>query len=234
MKNNFYIVESWNGKNLIEKTAVPALFNMLNVRRAIIPGAITDIAQLVLLHATMQLLLTEAWSHHLITDTFPIFLQTLPPKSRKAEVEGKAGEVKEEEPEADEDGTKEEDAKEESPAGDAVAKTIVIEHCLKMNAYTPDLIAASDCMLGKIGYGTVAAHILQEIAFGKDYASDKLFPDALMILRFYVEIFKVFQIQRVSQRGSWHSNTCNNVGVWLDLICTAECSEPINGLQITL
>ena len=74
-------------------TAVPALFNMLNVRRAIIPGAITDIAQLVLLHATMQLLLTEAWSHHLIplcprhplvpTHTFPNFLQRLPPKSRK-------------------------------------------------------------------------------------------------------------------------------------------------------
>ncbi|OIW14364.1 hypothetical protein TanjilG_15718 [Lupinus angustifolius] len=36
---------------------------------------------------------------------------------------------------------------------------------LAKDAYTPDIIAASDCML---------AHILQETAFGKNYASDKL------------------------------------------------------------
>ncbi|XP_011045027.1 PREDICTED: uncharacterized protein LOC105140053 [Populus euphratica] len=35
-------------------------------------------------------------------------------------------------------------------------------------------------------------------------SQDELFPDALIILRFYMEIFKVFQIQRVSQRG-WQS-----------------------------
>ncbi|KAJ6856159.1 disease resistance protein RGA3 [Populus alba x Populus x berolinensis] len=53
--------------------------------------------------------------------------ETKTSSSSEAEVEGKAEEVKEEEPEADEDGTQE-DAKEESPAGDAVTKTIVIEH----------------------------------------------------------------------------------------------------------
>ncbi|XP_073262199.1 L-arabinokinase-like [Populus alba] len=70
--------------------------------------------------------------------------------------------------------------------------------------YLERAISLKPCYEGGINGGEVAAHILQEIAFGKDYASDKLFPDALMILRFYVEIFKVFQIQRVSQRG-WQS-----------------------------
>ncbi|GJN18976.1 hypothetical protein PR202_gb06199 [Eleusine coracana subsp. coracana] len=55
---------------------------------------------------------------------------------------------------------------------------------LAKDAYTPDLMAASDCMLGKIGYGTVsealayklpfvfvAAHIIQDTAVGKKYIS---------------------------------------------------------------
>ncbi|KAF7817170.1 hypothetical protein G2W53_031139 [Senna tora] len=74
---------------------------------------------------------------------------------------------------------------------------------LAKNAYTPDIIAASDCML---------AHILQETAFGKNYASDKLsgarrLRDAIVL---------GYQLQRAPGRDiaipEWYATAENQLG----------------------
>ncbi|KAK4389063.1 L-arabinokinase [Sesamum angolense] len=97
---------------------------------------------------------------------------------------------------------------------------------LAKDAYTPDMIAASDCMLGKIGYGTVsealayktlwrrvAARILQDTATGKNYTSDKLsgarrLRDAIVL---------GYQLQRVPGRDlsipEWYANAENELGL---------------------
>uniref|UniRef100_A0A0A0KZ62 L-arabinokinase n=1 Tax=Cucumis sativus TaxID=3659 RepID=A0A0A0KZ62_CUCSA len=114
---------------------------------------------------------------------------------------------------------------------------------LAKDAYTPDLIAASDCMLGKIGYGTVsealayklpfvfvrrdyfneepflrnmlevAAHILQETASGKNYASDK-FSGAR---RLRDAIVLGYQLQRAPGRDlcipDWFANAESELGL---------------------
>ncbi|KAF9660597.1 hypothetical protein SADUNF_SadunfUnG0005600 [Salix dunnii] len=69
--------------------------------------------------------------------------------SSEAQAEGNTEEVKEEEPEADEDGGEatEEDAEEESPTGDAVTRTIVIEHCKQCNAFKTRAIQVQDGLL---------------------------------------------------------------------------------------
>ncbi|XP_052209525.1 L-arabinokinase-like isoform X2 [Diospyros lotus] len=114
---------------------------------------------------------------------------------------------------------------------------------LAKDAYTPDLIAASDCMLGKIGYGTVsealsfklpfvfvrrdyfneepflrnmlevAARILQDTAVGKNYASDKLSGAR----RLRDAIVLGYQLQRVPGRDlcipDWYANAENELGL---------------------
>ncbi|KAF9661960.1 hypothetical protein SADUNF_Sadunf18G0003700 [Salix dunnii] len=69
--------------------------------------------------------------------------------SSEVQAEGNTEEVKEEEPEADEDGGEatEEDAEEESPTGDAVTRTIVIEHCKQCNAFKTRAIQVQDGLL---------------------------------------------------------------------------------------
>uniref|UniRef100_A0A6N2KEQ3 Uncharacterized protein n=1 Tax=Salix viminalis TaxID=40686 RepID=A0A6N2KEQ3_SALVM len=69
--------------------------------------------------------------------------------SLQSQEEGNTEEVKEEEPEADVDEGKatEEDAEEESPTGDAVTKTIVIEHCKQCNAFKTRAIQVQDGLL---------------------------------------------------------------------------------------
>ncbi|KAB5513637.1 hypothetical protein DKX38_027543 [Salix brachista] len=69
--------------------------------------------------------------------------------SSEAQEEGNTEEVKEEEPEADVDEGEatEEDAEEESPTGDAVTKTIVIEHCKQCNAFKTRAIQVQDGLL---------------------------------------------------------------------------------------
>ncbi|KAG5225070.1 selenoprotein [Salix suchowensis] len=57
--------------------------------------------------------------------------------SSEAQEEGNTEEVKEEEPEAEE----------ESPTGDAVSKTIVIEHCKQCNAFKTRAIQVQDGLL---------------------------------------------------------------------------------------
>ncbi|GJM90184.1 hypothetical protein PR202_ga06441 [Eleusine coracana subsp. coracana] len=97
---------------------------------------------------------------------------------------------------------------------------------LAKDAYTPDLMAASDCMLGKIGYGTVsealayklpfvfvAAHIIQDTAVGKKYISGKLsgarrLRDAIVL---------GYQLQRAPGRDvgipDWYSLSEKEIGV---------------------
>ncbi|KAL3567126.1 hypothetical protein D5086_032541 [Populus alba] len=66
---------------------------------------------------------------------------------------------------------------------------------LPKDAYTPDVIAASDCMLGTLTE-TVAARILQDTALGKNHASDK--PCGARRLRDAIVLG--YQLQRVNNR----------------------------------
>ncbi|KZV31706.1 L-arabinokinase-like, partial [Dorcoceras hygrometricum] len=114
---------------------------------------------------------------------------------------------------------------------------------LAKDTYTPDVIVASDCMLGKIGYGTVseslafkipfvfvrrdyfneepflrnmlevAANILQDTASGQNYTSNKLSGAR----RLQDAIVLGYQLQRVPGRDlsipDWYSNAENELGL---------------------
>ncbi|KAJ7958626.1 L-arabinokinase [Quillaja saponaria] len=73
---------------------------------------------------------------------------------------------------------------------------------LAKDAYTPDLIAASDCMLGKIGYGTVSEALAYELPFvfvRRDYFNEEPF------LRNMLEYYQggVEMIRRDLLTGHW-------------------------------
>ncbi|KAK4490886.1 hypothetical protein RD792_001601 [Penstemon davidsonii] len=73
---------------------------------------------------------------------------------------------------------------------------------LPKDAYTPDLIAASDCMLGKIGYGTVSEALSYKIPFvfvRRDYFNEEPF------LRNMLEFYQagVEMIRRDLLTGHW-------------------------------
>ncbi|GLT59584.1 hypothetical protein SLA2020_323960 [Shorea laevis] len=73
---------------------------------------------------------------------------------------------------------------------------------LPKDAYTPDLIAASDCMLGKIGYGTVSEALAYKLPFvfvRRDYFNEEPF------LRNMLEYFQggVEMIRRDLLTGHW-------------------------------
>ncbi|CAH2078916.1 unnamed protein product [Thlaspi arvense] len=80
---------------------------------------------------------------------------------------------------------------------------------LAKDAYTPDIIAASDCMLGQY---YIAAHILQETAIGRHCASDKLSGAR----RLRDAIILGYQLQRVPGRDiaipEWYSRAENELG----------------------
>ncbi|OMO61941.1 hypothetical protein CCACVL1_23123 [Corchorus capsularis] len=73
---------------------------------------------------------------------------------------------------------------------------------LAKDAYTPDLIAASDCMLGKIGYGTVSEALAYKLPFvfvRRDYFNEEPF------LRNMLEYYQsgVEMIRRDLLTGHW-------------------------------
>lgn len=73
---------------------------------------------------------------------------------------------------------------------------------LAKDAYTPDVIAASDCMLGKIGYGTVSEALAYKIPFvfvRRDYFNEEPF------LRNMLEFYQagVEMIRRDLLTGHW-------------------------------
>nr|KJB66021.1 hypothetical protein B456_010G124600 [Gossypium raimondii] len=73
---------------------------------------------------------------------------------------------------------------------------------LPKDAYTPDLIAASDCMLGKIGYGTVSEALAYKLPFvfvRRDYFNEEPF------LRNMLEFYQsgVEMIRRDLLTGHW-------------------------------
>ncbi|KAL8106975.1 L-arabinokinase-like [Apium graveolens] len=73
---------------------------------------------------------------------------------------------------------------------------------LAKDVYTPDLIAASDCMLGKIGYGTVSEALAYKLPFvfvRRDYFNEEPF------LRNMLEYFQggVEMIRRDLLTGQW-------------------------------
>ncbi|CAK9316486.1 unnamed protein product [Citrullus colocynthis] len=73
---------------------------------------------------------------------------------------------------------------------------------LAKDAYTPDLIAASDCMLGKIGYGTVSEALAYKVPFvfvRRDYFNEEPF------LRSMLEYYQsgVEMIRRDLLTGQW-------------------------------
>ncbi|EXC32767.1 hypothetical protein L484_019881 [Morus notabilis] len=73
---------------------------------------------------------------------------------------------------------------------------------LAKDAYTPDLIAASDCMLGKIGYGTVSESLAFKLPFvfvRRDYFNEEPF------LRNMLEFYQagVEMIRRDLLTGHW-------------------------------
>lgn len=73
---------------------------------------------------------------------------------------------------------------------------------LARDAYTPDLIAASDCMLGKIGYGTVSEALAYKLPFvfvRRDYFNEEPF------LRNMLEYYQsgVEMIRRDLLTGHW-------------------------------
>uniref|UniRef100_A0A5B7ACR5 Putative L-arabinokinase-like n=1 Tax=Davidia involucrata TaxID=16924 RepID=A0A5B7ACR5_DAVIN len=73
---------------------------------------------------------------------------------------------------------------------------------LAKNVYTPDLIAASDCMLGKIGYGTVSEALAYKLPFvfvRRDYFNEEPF------LRNMLEYYQggVEMIRRDLITGHW-------------------------------
>ncbi|XP_010524568.1 PREDICTED: L-arabinokinase isoform X2 [Tarenaya hassleriana] len=73
---------------------------------------------------------------------------------------------------------------------------------LAKDAYTPDLIAASDCMLGKIGYGTVSEALSYKLPFvfvRRDYFNEEPF------LRNMLEFYQcgVEMIRRDLLMGHW-------------------------------
>ncbi|KAG0479556.1 hypothetical protein HPP92_010414, partial [Vanilla planifolia] len=73
---------------------------------------------------------------------------------------------------------------------------------LAKDAYTPDLIAASDCMLGKIGYGTVSEALAYKLPFvfvRRDYFNEEPF------LRNMLEFYQggVEMIRRDLLTGHW-------------------------------
>ncbi|KAJ0030989.1 hypothetical protein Pint_12656 [Pistacia integerrima] len=73
---------------------------------------------------------------------------------------------------------------------------------LPKDAYTPDLIAASDCMLGKIGYGTVSEALSYKLPFvfvRRDYFNEEPF------LRNMLEFYQagVEMIRRDLLTGNW-------------------------------
>ncbi|CAF2073033.1 BnaC01g22060D [Brassica napus] len=73
---------------------------------------------------------------------------------------------------------------------------------LAKDAYTPDIIAASDCMLGKIGYGTVSEALSYKIPFvfvRRDYFNEEPF------LRNMLEFYQcgVEMIRRDLLMGQW-------------------------------
>ncbi|CAL9110946.1 unnamed protein product [Musa textilis] len=73
---------------------------------------------------------------------------------------------------------------------------------LAKDAYTPDYIAASDCMLGKIGYGTVSESLAYNLPFifvRRDYFNEEPF------LRNMLEYYQggVEMIRRDLLTGSW-------------------------------
>ncbi|XVE97217.1 hypothetical protein REPUB_Repub03eG0001500 [Reevesia pubescens] len=73
---------------------------------------------------------------------------------------------------------------------------------LRKDAYTPDLIAASDCMLGKIGYGTVSEALAYKLPFvfvRRDYFNEEPF------LRNMLEFYQsgVEMIRRDLLTGHW-------------------------------
>ncbi|GLT67520.1 hypothetical protein SLA2020_398210 [Shorea laevis] len=73
---------------------------------------------------------------------------------------------------------------------------------LPKDAYTPDLIAASDCMLGKIGYGTVSEALAYKLPFvfvRRDYFNEEPF------LRNMLEYYQggVEMIRRDLLTGHW-------------------------------
>ncbi|KAK4435658.1 L-arabinokinase [Sesamum alatum] len=73
---------------------------------------------------------------------------------------------------------------------------------LAKDAYTPDMIAASDCMLGKIGYGTVSEALAYKIPFvfvRRDYFNEEPF------LRNMLEFYQggVEMIRRDLLTGHW-------------------------------
>ncbi|XP_008781723.2 L-arabinokinase-like [Phoenix dactylifera] len=73
---------------------------------------------------------------------------------------------------------------------------------LEKDAYTPDLIAASDCMLGKIGYGTVSEALAYKLPFvfvRRDYFNEEPF------LRNMLEHYQsgVEMIRRDLLTGQW-------------------------------
>ncbi|KAL0312264.1 UNVERIFIED_CONTAM: L-arabinokinase [Sesamum radiatum] len=75
-------------------------------------------------------------------------------------------------------------------------------HELAKDAYTPDMIAASDCMLGKIGYGTVSEALAYKIPFvfvRRDYFNEEPF------LRNMLEFYQggVEMIRRDLLTGHW-------------------------------
>ncbi|XP_068641434.1 L-arabinokinase-like [Aristolochia californica] len=73
---------------------------------------------------------------------------------------------------------------------------------LSKDAYTPDLIAASDCMLGKIGYGTFSEALAYKVPFvfvRRDYFNEEPF------LRYMLEYYQcgVEMIRRDLFTGHW-------------------------------
>ncbi|KAL3534972.1 hypothetical protein ACH5RR_003433 [Cinchona calisaya] len=73
---------------------------------------------------------------------------------------------------------------------------------LPKNVYTPDIVAASDCMLGKIGYGTVSEALSYRVPFvfvRRDYFNEEPF------LRHMLEHFQcgVEMIRRDLLTGHW-------------------------------
>ncbi|XP_061362544.1 L-arabinokinase-like [Gastrolobium bilobum] len=73
---------------------------------------------------------------------------------------------------------------------------------LAKDAYTPDIIAASDCMLGKIGYGTVSEALAYKVPFvfvRRDYFNEEPF------LRNMLEFYQggVEMIRRDLLTGHW-------------------------------
>ncbi|TQD86798.1 hypothetical protein C1H46_027671 [Malus baccata] len=94
---------------------------------------------------------------------------------------------------------------------------------LAKDAYTPDFMAASDCMLGR-----VAAHILQETAIGKNYASDKLSGAR----RLRDAIILGYQLQRVPGRDmaipEWYANAESELGIGSPTCEVSEKSSLMN------